>query len=72
MPSGEAEYYAVAKAAAESLGMEALAKDLGWVVKVQLMVDSSAAKAIASRNGLGKVPHQKVRRLWVQDAVSRG
>ena len=72
LSSGEAEYYAVVKAAAEALGMEALAKDLGWEVKVQLMVDSSAEKAIASRSGLGKVRHLEVRDLWVQDAVSRG
>ena len=72
LSSGEAEYYAVVKAAAEALGMEALAKDLGWEVKVRLMVDSTAAKAIASRSGLGKVRHLEVRHLWVQDAVSRG
>ncbi len=41
-------------------------------VKVQLMVDSTAAKAIASRSGLGKVRHLEVRHLWVQDAISRG
>ncbi len=52
--------------------MEALAKDLGLEVKVQLMVDSSAAKAIASRSGLGKVRRLEVRHLWVQDAVARG
>ena len=57
---------------AEALGKEALAKDLGFKVKVQLMVDSSAAKAIASRSGLGKVRRLEVRHLWVQDATSRG
>ena len=72
LSSGEAEYYAVVKAGAEALGVEALAKDLGWQVKVQLMVDSTAAKAIASGSGLGKVRHLEVRHLWVQDAVARG
>ena len=30
MSSGEAEYYALVKGAAEGLGMQALMKDLGW------------------------------------------
>jgi hypothetical protein len=36
------------------------------------MVDSTAAKAITSRSGLGKARNFEVRHLWVQDAVSRG
>ena len=34
-------------------------------------MDSSAAKAMASRNGVGKVRHLEVRYLWVQDALNR-
>jgi len=71
LSSGEAEYYAVVKAAAEALGMQSLAADLGWAVDVRIMVDSSAAKAMASRAGLGRVRHMEVRHLWVQDAVAR-
>ncbi len=70
--SGEAEYYAVVQGAAEALGVEALAMDLGWQAKVQLMVDSTAAKAIAFRSGLGKVRHLDVRHIWAQDTISRG
>ncbi len=71
LSSGEAEYYAIVKAAAEALGIEAFPKDLGWEVKVHAMVDRTATKAIASRSGLGKVRHLEVRCLWVQDATSR-
>ena len=59
------------KAAAEALGMQSLAADLGWQTKVQIRVDSSAAQAMASRLGLGKVRHMEVRHLWVQNAVNR-
>ncbi len=52
--------------------MEALANNLGWQVKVQLMVDSTAAKALAFCSGLGKVRHLEVRHLWAQDTTSRG
>ena len=71
LSSGEAEYYSVVKAAAEALGMQSLAADLGWQTKVQIRVDSSAAQAMASRLGLGKVRQMEVRHLWVQNAVIR-
>jgi hypothetical protein len=67
--SGEAEYYALVKAAAEALGVQAVAKDLGWDMSIQIWVDSSAAKGIASRVGLGKLRHMEVSYLWVQQAL---
>ena len=72
LSSGEAEYYALTKAAAEGLGVQSLAFDLGWNMKVRIWVDSTAAKAIASRTGLGRVRHLEVRYLWVQDALKDG
>ena len=72
MSSGEAEYYALVKAASEALGMQALAADLGWSWKVLLWLDSSAAKGIASRMGLGRVRHLEVRFLWLQEVVRKG
>ena len=67
--SGEAEYYALVKAAAEALGVQAVAKDLGWDMSIQIWVDSSAAKGIASRVGLGKLRHMEVSYLLVQQAL---
>ena len=72
MSSGEAEYYAMAKAASEALGIQALAADLGWHWKVRLWVDSTAAKSMASRTGLGRVRHLDVRFLWLQEVVRKG
>ena len=54
LSSGEAEYHASVKAAAELIGLRSLAKDLGWNVGLQLKIDSSAAKAITSRLGCWK------------------
>ena len=67
--SGEAEYYALVRAAAEGLGMQSVMKDLGWDAAVVVWIDSSAAKSIASRVGLGKVRHMEVKFLWLQEAV---
>ena len=72
LSSGEAEYYAMVTRGAEGLGMQALAEDLGWEVKVRVWTDSSAAKAVANRRGLGKLRHVELKWLWMQDMVKEG
>ena len=72
LSSGEAEFYSVVKAAAEGLGVQALACDLGWELGVRVLTDSSAAKSICSRRGVGKLRHVEVRFFWIQEAVRRG
>jgi hypothetical protein len=72
LSSGEAEYYAMVTGCAEGLGMKALAEDLGWKVEVRIWTDSSAAKAVANRRGLGKLRHVELKWLWVQDMVKEG
>jgi hypothetical protein len=67
--SGEAEYYALVKSAAEALGLKSLAKDLGWEFRIRIWVDSTAAKSIASRTGIGRVRHMEVKYLWIQEAL---
>ena len=72
MSSAEAEYYALAKGAVESLGVKAIMMDLGVKADVRIWLDSSAAKAIASREGLGRTRHIDVQYLWIQDLTRRG
>ena len=67
--SGEAEYYAIVRAAAAGLGMQSIMHDLGWKTRIRLWVDSSAAKLIASSIGLGRVRHSEVKFLWLQEVV---
>ena len=46
--------------------------DMGWKMKLRLWSDSSAAKAMGARRGLGKlVRHIEVKMLWLQEAVRR-
>jgi len=68
---GEAEYAAMVSGAAEGLGLQTLMKELGWETEAVVKTDSSTAKAVASRRGLGKLRHVEVRMLWIQDAVKR-
>ena len=72
LSSAEAELYALVKAAAEALGVQAIMEDMGWRPRVRVWLDSSAAKAIASRRGLGKVRHVEVKHVLVQEAVKVG
>ena len=52
--------------------MQSSMRDLGWSCKIRLLVDSSAAKSISSRTGLGKLRHLEIKSLWLQECVRRG
>ena len=49
-----------------------MAKDLGITVKGRIHTDSSAAKGIANRRGLGKTRHIHVNYLWIQERLHSG
>ena len=68
--SGEAEYYAIVAGSAEGLGVQSLAADLGWKFKVVIRTDSSTAKSVAGRRGLGRLRHVELKYQWVQEAAS--
>ena len=46
--------------------------DLGYQFSLKVITDASAAKANASRQGLGKTRHIAVHYLWVQQRVKHG
>ena len=69
LSSAEAEYYAIVTGVAEALAVQALAEEMGWKMSVCVHTDSSAAKAVASRRGLGKLRHIELKYLWVQELV---
>ena len=69
LSSGEAEYYAALKGASASLGFQSMLRDLGMRVSVMLYTDSSAARGIIHRAGLGKLRHLETGYLWLQAAV---
>lgn len=72
LSSGEAEFYAAGKAAAEALAAQSLMADLGWRLRPHLFVDASAAQGMATRQGIGRVRHLDVRFLWLQQTVKSG
>ena len=72
LSSGEAEFYGIVKGASNALGVTGILKDLGVNLSVAVSTDSSAAKGIANRRGLGKLRHIELSELWVQDQIARG
>jgi hypothetical protein len=72
LSSGEAELAAVVKGAAEGLGIQAILRDFGKEVGVQMLSDATAAIGMVAREGLGKVRHLAVADLWIQQRVRRG
>ena len=54
------------------MGIRSFASDLGIDLQIRVRTDSSAAKAIASRTGLGKVRHVEVAQVWVQEKKRYG
>ena len=72
MSSGEAEYYAAVKGAAEGLAIQSMCRDLGEEMKIKIYTDSSACKGVCNRAGVGRIRHMEVPLLWLQGKVRRG
>ena len=70
LSSGEAEFYALCRGAATGLGLVSYLADLGVNAMLRCHSDSSAARAVASRRGLGKLRHVHTRFLWLQSQVA--
>eukprot|EP00971_Amphidinium_carterae_P096549 1910732-Amphidinium_carterae.1 len=53
-----------------ALGSRSLACDLGMKVQLRMHTDSSAARGIALRKGIGRLRHLHTPLLWIQDKVA--
>ena len=63
LSTGEAELYALNKAAAQSMGLQSLLADMGIDLSIRVHTDATTGRAIATRGGLGKVRHIAVNEL---------
>ena len=73
LSSGEAEFYALGRAAASVIMMRQVFEQCGFVGVVGVVQsDSSAARGIASRIGSGKLRHLHIRDLWIQEKTRSG
>ena len=72
LSAGEAELPGAAEDAGTLIGAVTMMRRLGVAAKGGRRANSSAAKGIVCRRGLGKVTHVDVRNMWIQDVVRPG
>ena len=71
LSSGEAELYALVKAASQGTGLLSMLMDFGHELEAKVYTDSTAALGIVHRRGLGKTRHISTQYLWIQEKVGR-
>ena len=71
LSSGESEYSGIVRGASGGLGMVSMARDMCQKLDLEIQTDSSSAKSMGSRRGLGKVRHIASELLWVQQVVAQ-
>ena len=73
LSSAEAEVYTCSSGASDAV---MLARLIAWMnaskTTIHLHTDSSGAKGILLRQGVGKVRHLSCRILWLQDLINSG
>ena len=69
--SGESECYVLVQGAAAGMHVQSLLRDWGVDADVEVLSDSSAARAFASRRGLGHMRRVATRYLLLQEWVCR-
>ena len=72
LSSGEAELHGINAGITQALGLQSIAKDLGFTYNIRVHSDATAALGMCRRRGLGKVRHLDVADLWAQAKVRTG
>ena len=67
----EAEYIGCCAVAAEMLYIKSLLADMGFDLDLEISTDATGARAIASRQGVGRIRHMEVKYLWLQDQIQQ-
>ena len=72
LSSGEAELNAQILGLTEGIGVSNLCREWGLPSELACFCDSSAARGMACRVGVGKMKHLQVKQLWIQEQVRAG
>jgi len=70
LSSAEAEFYALTKGSAATLGVQSHLRDWAMELSITMQTDSSSGMAFGNRRGLGKMRHIQTRYLWIQEHVA--
>ena len=72
LSSAESEFYALGSGAATGLFIKHLLAEQGRELRLVLHTDSSAARSMVQRTGVGRVRHIQARFLWIQEEQRGG
>ena len=72
LSSAEAELSGICKGTSISLGLQAIARDLGLHWSLLVRTDAAAAIGVCRRRGLGKIRHLATSDLWIQERLRTG
>ena len=72
LSSGEAELTSLVKGCSEGLLLRNLCEEMGVHVELKAFCDSSSARGISQRDGVGKVKHLETKHLWTQEKARNG
>ena len=70
--SGEAEYSAAVSATSEAMVIREVSLFMGLEVRIELLLNSAAARGICRREGVGTIRRLSMKVLWLQQLVKRG
>ena len=71
LSTAESEFYGIVRGEASGIQLREAFMHFGFSVRLQVLSDSSAARAMTARTGSGRVKHVEARYLWVQDRVRK-
>ena len=72
LSTADGEFYGIVRGAASGIQLrEAFIMQFGFSVRLWVLSDSSAARAMTARTGSGRVKHVEARYFWVQDRVRK-
>ena len=72
LSSGEAALHGICSGITQGLGLQSVARDLGFAFDIRIHTDATAAIGMCRRRGMGKLRHLDVTDLWVQQKVRSG
>ena len=72
LSSCEAEFLAVGTAVQEGALVQHVLAELGATAKLRVYCDSSSARQLANKRGVGRLKHMQIRELFVQEEVRAG
>ena len=71
LSTAESEFYGIVRRAASGIQLRQAFMQFGFSVRLRVLSDSSAARAMTARTGSGWVKHMEARYFWVQDRVRK-